>query len=92
LFIVFSPEKGEKTIQQALPRRQAHPIGTERAKTEMHFSIEVGFFRMPLSGILKNVFLCVLCDFAVKSSLDKCDMEKRKEKGVELDNDNKNAH
>ncbi len=92
MFLVFPPEKAGTTIQQALPRRQAHPIGTERAKTEVHFSIEVSFFRISLSGILKNVFLCVLCDFAVKSFLDKCDMEKRKEKGVELDNDNKNAH
>ena len=61
-------------MQQALPRRDAHPLGTEWAKTEMHVSIEVSFFRIPLSGILKKLFLCVLCGSAVKSFLDKCDI------------------
>ena len=45
------------------------------AKTEMHFSIEVSFFKIPLSGILKKLFLCVLCGSAVKSFLDKCDTD-----------------
>jgi hypothetical protein len=34
LFIVFSPERGENTMHQALPRRDSHPFGTERANSK----------------------------------------------------------
>jgi hypothetical protein len=39
-------------MNQALPRRDAHPIGPVREKQKMHFKIVDVFIRISLSGIL----------------------------------------
>jgi hypothetical protein len=60
LFIVFSSERGENTMNQALhtdvgqalPRRDSRPTRRVPQKQQNHFEMVEPFIRIPLSGIL----------------------------------------
>jgi hypothetical protein len=64
MFRIFSPERGKCY--------GATPFGQIYRKFILSWIL---FIRIPLSGILIKFILCVLCDFAVYSILEKDGME-----------------